>query len=56
MSELEQAWERFIEELNRVQPLEKGKTPHVSFLGSIAAYKKIFMKANQQHDVHPDPS
>jgi hypothetical protein len=39
-------WERFIAELNRVQPI-KGDNGHISFLGSISSYRKIFMAANK---------
>lgn len=41
-------WDKFIEHLNKVQPLgKKGEIPHQSFIGSIAAYRKIFLAANK---------
>lgn len=57
----EQAWDNFIEHLNKTQPLgennvKKGKKgkfevevvarSHMSFLGSIEKYKKVFLEAN----------
>ena len=42
----EEMWAKFIEELNKQQPL-KDEARHTSFLGSIAAYRKIFLTANK---------
>lgn len=48
----EEMWAKFIEHLNRVQPLgrpdKEGKTlPHQNFIGSVASYRKVFMEANK---------
>jgi hypothetical protein len=47
----EEAWERFIEHLNEVEPLGKrdddAPVPHKSFIGSIEKYRRIFMDAQQ---------
>jgi hypothetical protein len=37
-------WDRFIAHLNVVQPLGKDKQ-HISFLGSIDSYKRLFLEA-----------
>ena len=49
----ELVWKRFIEHLNKVQPLgrpdKEGKTPpHVSFIGSIASYRKVFLESQHR--------
>lgn len=41
----DEMWKRFIEHLNKVEPLKQG---HKNFLGSEAHYKKIFMEANER--------
>lgn len=45
------AWDRFIAELNRRNPLifdrNKGPEPHVNFIGSVESYRKIFMEAQK---------
>jgi phage terminase small subunit len=44
----EEAWNRFIEHLNKVQPMKDKDASHINFMGSIASYKKIFMAANSK--------
>jgi hypothetical protein len=44
---IEQQWHRFIEHLNKTMPLGKDEK-HLSFIGSIEKYKKIFLEANKQ--------
>lgn len=45
-------WERFIKHLNDTQPImvkkdkQQMQVPHVNFLGSIEAYRKVFVEAN----------
>jgi hypothetical protein len=41
----EEMWAKFVEHLEVAQPL-RSKDPHVNFIGSITAYRKIFMAAN----------
>jgi hypothetical protein len=48
----EEMWKKFIDHLTIVQPLGKpddnGNLPkHTNFLGSVAAYRKIFIEANK---------
>lgn len=53
MASSTELWERFIELLNEKDALRFGKQvmPHVSFMGSIASYKKIFLEANEDDDM-----
>jgi hypothetical protein len=45
-------WDKFIDLLEERQPIrgdKKGETkPHVNFLGSVEAYRKVFMEANSE--------
>lgn len=42
----EELWDNFIEHLNATQPLTKDKLPHKTLCGSIEAYRKVFIEAN----------
>lgn len=49
----EEAWERFMARLAEVQPLAKRteeQPRHQMFLGSAAAYRKVFLEANATND------
>lgn len=62
----EQMWDRFVEHLNKVDPLgkpakdKKGKPipvpTHKMFLGSIEKYKKVFVEANGAPAPFLDPN
>ena len=41
-------WERFIAVLHERDPLTKHGGEHKNFIGSIAAYRKVFMDANTE--------
>ena len=49
---VEEMWDTFIKHLNDTQPImvKKDKQtvqiPHTNFLGSIEAYRKVFIEAN----------
>lgn len=45
---VEQMWDRFIAHLNATQPLTKDKLPHKNFLGSIGAYRKVFIESQNK--------
>ncbi len=48
----EQMWDNFVDHLNKTQPIRGEKKtdkplPHKNLLGSIAAYKNVFLEANK---------
>lgn len=46
----EELWDEFIRQLNEERPLGK-LGEHKAFLGSIEAYRAIFMRANEEHTI-----
>jgi len=54
----EEMWERFMDHLKEVDPIGKPdpknkdwrQPRHKAFLGSVEAYKKIFLEANKGND------
>lgn len=49
---VEEMWDTFIKHLNDTQPImvkkdkQQVQVPHQNFLGSIEAYRKVFIEAN----------
>jgi len=49
---VEEMWDTFIKHLNDTQPImvkkdkQQVQIPHQNFLGSIEAYRKVFVEAN----------
>ena len=49
---VEEMWDTFIKHLNDTQPImvkkdkQQVQIPHQNFLGSIEAYRKVFIEAN----------
>ena len=50
----EQMWDKFIDHLNKAQPLGRDPNkiiPHSNLIGSIASYKKVFVEALKKPEV-----